>query len=255
MTSHRLIFLLFALFLRSEIALAEAYTDYNERNTNKSDTTVIHIAAANLTNLVEENETGVYQKLFKLASSNTNFSTRETHFPFRRALAEFKAKHVDCTYSFTEVLEDSLGKDAVIASYPLGAFFIYMFTQEGSTPLRSIEQLYGMKVGGINGQEQYFKNSLPKDLSFQILNTDQQGLEMLKLGRINVLIAALPDINPYLSELSFDKKYPIYGSFDRITCHNTEKNRAFLTELSPQLEKMKLDGAYKTIAGELYIDF
>lgn len=215
----------------------------------------IRIAAASLSHLVEKNNTGIYQQIFQRAVSETGFKVTELYSPFRRALAEFEHNQVDCTYSFTEVLENKLGKEAVIASYPLGAFSIYMFTKKNTEAIININDLKGLRVGGINGQEQYYIEQIPKEVKIQPLHSDKQGLDMLQLKRLDVFIAALPDISPYLGLVSFDERFPIYESYDRMTCHNTEKNRDFLSSLSLQLEKLKLNGVYKKIAGELYIDF
>ena len=231
----------------SQLSSADKLTDNN----------VITIAAARLSHLVEEDQSGIYQKIFKQASARTSFETREIFLPYRRALLEFEHEKVDCTYSFTEVLERSLGESAIIFSYPLGAFSFHIFTRNNSPVITKLSQLANLNIGAINGQEHYYLNSLPPTLhnKLKLLNTDKQGVDMLALKRLDAYVGALPDLIPYLASLSYDPEFVLYKSFDRITCHNNPKNQAFLNELTAALQAMKVAGDYQMIAGELYIDF
>jgi len=219
--------------------------------------TEILIAAPSLSHLIEKDGSGVYQKLFRRAIQKTPYTAKETFYPFKRALLEFEHNKVDCTYSYTEVLEELLGKKAIITSYPLGAFIFHAFTRKNAPAIDNLSQLYNLTIGGINGQEQYYQSILSPELKYdlKLINTDKQGIEMLKLKRLDVFLAALPDVNPFLHELSYNKDLVLYKSLDRITCHNTPKNQTFLKALSTQLQTMKEQGEYKAIAGDLYIDF
>lgn len=247
----RTYFLSIVLLITSSMALALESLNEQNKESNKS----IVIAAASLTNLVEENGLGVYQKIMNLALSDTSYNITEKFLPFRRALIEFERNNVDCNYSSTELLQDKFGTDAIISSYPLGVFIFYVFTKQDTKAISNLNDLNNLRTGGINGQAQYYQNLLPKDAKLQLLNSDKQGMQMLNLNRLDAFIAALPDLTPYIEELSFDRDYPIYTSFDRITCHNNEKNKAFLNVLSSALSKLKTEGSYKKIAGEFYIDF
>lgn len=219
--------------------------------------TEILIAAPSLSHLIERDGSGVYQKIFRRAIQKIPYTAKETFYPFRRALLEFEHNKVDCTYSYTEILEEVMGKSAIITSYPLGVFIFHAFTRKNASPINELSQLYNLTIGGINGQEQYYQSILSPELKYdlKLINTDKQGIEMLKLKRLDVFLAALPDVNPFLHELSYTKELVLYKSFDRITCHNTPKNQAFLKALSIQLQSMKEQGEYKSIAGVLYIDF
>jgi hypothetical protein len=217
----------------------------------------ILIAAPKLSHLVEKDQTGIYQRLFRRALEGTPYSVRELFLPFRRALLEFEHHQVDCTYSFTEVIEEMLGEHAIISSFPLGAFSFHIFTRKNNPAISNLEQLKNLSIGAVNGQEHYYHSRLPPELNNQLklLNTDKQGIEMLNLKRLDAYIGALPDMNPYVDSLTFDKTLVLYKSFDRITCHNTEKNQAFLNIISAQLEHLKNSGEYQRIAGDFYIDF
>jgi hypothetical protein len=253
-------YLLFAILLMFISAFTMSGTHAEERDhheKHRADKQIIKIAAASLSNLVEKDQTGIYQILFKHAMKTLPYRADEIYLPFRRALLEFEHKQVDCTYSSTEVLEAMLGKDAIISSYPLGSFYFHVFTLKDAPLINNLNQLETMHIGGINGQAHYYISLLPPTTqnNLKLLNSDSQGLEMLKLKRLDAYIGALPDLFPYLDTLSYDKEFILYQSFDRITCHNTAKNRAFLDLLSTQLEYMKNTGEYRRIAGDLYIDF
>ena len=247
-------FVCFFLFCTCAVFAKDSQPDSADQAT---ETNVITIAAARLSHLVEQDQSSIYQKLFKHAARQTRFVIREIFLPFRRALLEFEHEQVDCTYSFTEVLEQSLGENAIISSFPLGAFSFHIFTRKSSQAINKLSQLANLNIGAVNGQEHYYLDRLPPTLhnKLKLLNTDKQGVDMLTLKRLDAYVGALPDLNPYLESLNYDPKFVLYKSFDRITCHNTSQNQAFLNELSAALEAMKEAGDYQAIAGELYIDF
>jgi len=69
------------------------------------------------------------------------------------------------------------------------------------------------------------------------------------------MIGALPDLTPYVDQLSYSPAHPLVKSYDRITCHNTPYNQVFIDELSVSLRALKDNGRYKKIAKELYLEF
>ena len=85
--------------------------------------------------------------------------------------------------------------------------------------------------------------------------SDAQNLAMLEHQRFGAMIAAVPDVRPFMDELSYDPKTPLLESYDRLTCHNTEANRQFLTRLSARMKSLKEAGLYEQLAGQLYVEF
>lgn len=217
---------------------------------------VIRIAVPDITSLLTENRDGVYQRILHRALEGLDVPVTEQFFPYKRAMMVFEQHGADCIYSFTEVLERRLGDDAVIASFPLGKFTYYLFTPQDADPISSLSQVEGKTVGAVIGHETYLDGVLEgHDVNVIWSKSDAQNLAMLEHQRFGVMIAAVPDVRPFMDELSYDPKTPLLESYDRLTCHNTEANRQFLGKLSARMKSLKEAGLYEQLAGQLYVEF
>jgi len=215
----------------------------------------IHLAVPSITTLLQADGEGIYQRMFARAMASLHYPVNQEFYPYKRALVQFRAGQADCVYSFTDVLTKELGADAVIASYPLGHFRYFLFSRADRPPVRSNEELEGLRLGAVIGHESYYGEVLRYPGEILEVNSDRQAMELLRQGRIDVAIAALPDIQPYLDELAYAEEFPLYIGYDRITCHNTPQNRVFLDDLSAELKKLKEEGGYRELAGDYFLDF
>ncbi len=216
--------------------------------------TPIRLAAPLITNLVEEDGAGYYQRIIALALPRIDGQVRESFMPYKRALIEFEKQHFDCIYSFTSVLEEKLGKDVIISSYPLGAFAYYVFAPK-HVVLPTTEQLKRSIVGAVLGHERYYRHVLDAEISLDFVHSDETNLKLLSLQRIDYMIAALPDIKPHVSQLNYNPDKPLVKNFDRITCYNNDKNAQFLQRLSTVLKELKRSGRYYELEPDLYLEF
>lgn len=216
----------------------------------------VRIATPDISNLLTESGDGVYQRLMSRALEDLSWQVTEQFYPYKRALMVFQQGDADCIYSFTNVLRQKLGQDAVVASYPLGKFAFYLFAAKGAPAPAGLDELQGQEVGAVIGHETYLDPILSgRDLTVFWSKSDAMNLAMLKHGRFDTMIAALPDVAPLLDQLSYQPAHPLLESFDRLTCHNTQRNRAFVKALSTSLKALKSQGVYQEIAGPLYLDF
>ncbi|KMQ76884.1 substrate-binding periplasmic protein [Marinobacter subterrani] len=216
----------------------------------------VRLAVPGITSLLTESQDGVYQKILHRALEGLEVDVRERFYPYKRAMLVFEQGEADCIYSFTQILEQRMGEDAVIASFPLGKFTYYLFTPEGEDPVRHLSQLEGQSVGAVIGHETYLDEVLEgHDVNVIWSKSDAQNLAMLEHDRFAAMIAAVPDILPYVENLSYDPEAPLLESYDRLTCHNTEANRRFLRKLSAELRRLKEVGLYRELAGDLYVEF
>lgn len=215
----------------------------------------ISIAMPGITSLVKEDSSGIYQRIMAKALENLDVEVKQDFFPFKRALKFFDESRVGCIYAFTHVMEERWGEENLVVSFPLGAFSYYMFTPRGTTALTSTDQLKNRIVAGVIGHDAYYGPSIADKAELQYANSDQQNVELLKLGRVDVIIAALPDIRPFLRGLTFSAAHPLFRGYDRITCHRTPETERFIASLSQELLRLKEDGTYRKIAGRLYVDF
>jgi hypothetical protein len=216
----------------------------------------VRLAVPGITSLLTESQDGVYQKILHRALEELEVDVHERFYPYKRAMLVFEQGEADCIYSFTQVLEQRMGEEAVIASFPLGKFTYYLFTPAGEDPVRHLSQLEGQSVGAVIGHETYLDEVL-KDNDVNVIwsKSDAQNLAMLEHERFGAMIAAVPDILPYVDSLSYDPETPLLESYDRLTCHNTEANRRFLRKLSAELRRLKEAGLYRELAGDLYVEF
>ena len=217
---------------------------------------VVRIAVPDITSLLTENRDGVYQKILYQALDGLDVTVNETFYPYKRAMMVFEQRGADCIYSFTEVLERRMGEGAVIASFPFGKFTYYLFTPPGENPISALSKLSGETVGAVIGHETYLDGILEgHDVNVIWSKSDAQNLAMLEHQRFGAMIAAVPDVLPFLEKLSYDPDSPLLESYDRLTCHNTQANRQFLSELSTRMQQLKQAGVYEELAGNLYVDF
>ena len=216
----------------------------------------VRIAVPDITSLLTENGDGVYQKILYRALNGLDVTVSEEFYPYKRAMLVFEQRGADCIYSFTEVLERRLGEDAVVASFPLGKFTYYLFTPPGDEPVSALSKLEGKTVGAVIGHETYLDGVLEAhNVDVVWSKSDAQNLAMLEHQRFGAMIAAVPDVRPFLDKLSYDPASPLLESYDRLTCHNTQANRQFLRSLSAEMKRLKNAGVYEQLAGKLYVEF
>ncbi len=164
---------------------------------------VIRIAVPDITSLLTENRDGVYQRILHRALEGLDAPVTEQFFPYKRAMMVFEQHGADCIYSFTEVLERRLGDDAVIASFPLGKFTYYLFTPQDADPISSLSQLEGKTVGAVIGHETYLDGVLEDhDVNVIWSKSDAQNLAMLEHQRFGAMIAAVPDVRPFMANVA-----------------------------------------------------
>lgn len=214
----------------------------------------VTVAVPPLAALLQEDGEGVYQRLVARALEPLDTGIQQVYYPYRRSLQAFEAEQVDCLFSLTDVLLERYEEEEIVYSFPLGRFSFHIFTPAGETPLSSVDELDDKVVGRIMGHEVYLDTVL-EDLEFEDARSDFHGVRMLRAGRLDALIAAIPDIRPYLDQLSYSPEHPVFESYDRINCHGTERNRAFIEALSDELVRLKRENYYRREAGSLYVPF
>lgn len=215
----------------------------------------VTLAVPELTNLAETDGSGGYQRLLDQALEPLDVRVEAEVYPYRRALQVFGNAGADCLLSLTDVLEQRVGEEHFVHSYPLGTFRFHIFTPVDEPPLESVSELRGLVVGSIKGHEAYLDSVLDGKVTLEQIRSEAQAVRMLRMGRLDALIAAIPDIRPLLGRLAYAPDRPLLRSFDRINCHDTEPNRVFVRALSGELRRLKAEGVYQEVLGELYVPF
>ncbi|MCP4107322.1 MAG: amino acid ABC transporter substrate-binding protein [Desulfobacteraceae bacterium] len=213
----------------------------------------VDMIAPDLTGVVSEDGTGVYQMIMKEVSRRSGVTFTERFYPPKRAFGLFLRDKDKCIYSFTDDAVKVLGKDKVTASIPMGVFKMYVFTKKGEPALTSIFHLKGKKVAGVLELEEKLKIK-ESGIRFIITESNEDSFNVLQKGRVKAIIGFLPDMNFYTDKLSFSPKNPLLVGYDRITCHSSETGKQFVDSISPILKEMKKDGTIKKILGAFYLE-
>ncbi len=215
------------------------------------------LLAPGIIGLVEEGGTGKYQLVMREAAKRANLTVTERYYPQKRALKIFFFKDYPCIYAYTDLAVEKLGKEQVVASFPIGVFKQYIFTQKGKSVFTSISQLKGKSVGGVLGDDMqpWYPNFTKAGIHLELVASTEQNIKKLHSGRLDAMVSFLPDIVEYVDQLSFAPDHPLLISYDRITCRNTPEGRQFIEKISPVLQEMKHDGTMKKILGTFYLEY
>lgn len=91
------------------------------------------------------------------------------------------------------------------------------------------------------------------------LSSDSHSEKMLRRGRIDMILAYMPDFLDVLQleddlPLKYSEKSLFYTQEDNILCHSNEQTKEFVTAVNQQLTKMKKNGVLKELLGKAYLE-
>lgn len=196
-----------------------------------------------LTNLNKKIETDIQYKFYPAARASFVFRNKES-------LCMFPA-------SLTSNMNDS---DALIDTYPLNtakAFFLSGTVINAKNILAkdakklSIGFRRGNTFGGKIDQLAHH-NLVP-------LVSDQQSAKLLNRGRIDIILAYMPDslalLNMYpKNPLVYSDDSFFYSQGDGFLCHKTEEGIALVAALNKEIEALKSSGELKRLLGNAYLE-
>ncbi len=228
----------------------------NPQNASELEPISIDVLAPEISNLIESDGSGVYQLLLEEAARRSNITIIEHFYPQKRAITYFLNGTYLYIYAYTDLAIEKLGKEEVIASFPLGVFKQYIFSNKG-TSYSTIEQLSGLSVGGIIGDDiqPWYKDFTDKGISIKLVKSNIQNIQRIQTDKIDAFICFLPDINQYADSLGYTKDSPLFTSYDRLTAYNTRESGIVLERISKALIQMKKDGTTKDILGDFYLEY
>lgn len=222
---------------------------------NGSQASPLRIAVPPIENLLEEDGSGIYQRLVSESVESLGVEIESRFYPYRRAIRAFDAHEVDCIYSLGDVLHQTYPPEELVSSFPLGKFSFHAFTAANKPAIASVKELASLRLVAIMGHELYIESVLQGSTITDMVMSEHQAVNMLNQGRVDVVIAALPDIQPYVSQLTYSPGFSLFTGYDRLNCHNTEDNQNFIRDLSQQLMKLKSERGYERLGGEFFVPF
>ncbi|WP_281557057.1 transporter substrate-binding domain-containing protein [Thalassomonas sp. RHCl1] len=202
--------------------------------------------------LMLEDGSGAYQKLLAVLSQNAKLSYKINMLPINRAQLAFAENSQSCLLSGAGSLDNI--RHQYISSLPLGFIRLHLFNLPGKTKLTSFADLSADNtLGGLIGLKKLYDKLLPEELEIELVNNDEQNLKKLRLGRIDAVLAFLPDFRRYQAQLQYSPEFVLYQSYDSVFCHDTASNRLYIETLNRALEQITADNRYRKIMGELYM--
>lgn len=193
--------------------------------------------------------TGFYNELarFVLGSLNIDYEIR----PYRRAMRHFFENPGSCLFpkSVAALVRTNEIPTAAgfINSIPVQKTFVAVFTPTGTSPVHGPSGLNGKRVAYAMGSK--VPEYLGAEGAFFIAVADEvDKAEMLLSGRVDVLVANLPDAGIVYNHLGaplppFDPDYlPFPAATSRFLCHDTPGSQAFMDSLNKRLRHLHSSG-------------
>jgi len=142
--------------------------------------------------------------------------------PTRRARNLFSDKKLDCLIDFSHFSSESDQANGLLLSLPLSTHVFYFFTASDVSPLTSIEDAQGLVIGVPTRYEHYLKPLLTSIRAIEWARSEKQLVEMLKLERIDAILAAFPYMELYRSELSYQEISPFRPATKHLICRQSD---------------------------------
>lgn len=218
------------------------------------------ISLSKISGLLHESDpTLPYNKV--LASLNMKVATdiQYSFFPATRSAFVFNNKKAICLFpaSLTTNLDR---KNALIETIPLNnaqAFFLSSSVRSAKDILaKDAEKLIiGFRRGNTFGGN-------IKHLSHHTLlplESDEQSANMFYRGRIDTILAYMPDSLAILNmhperPLTYSKESLFYSQADSFLCHKTSEGVALVAALNEEISAMRRSGELKRLLGDAFIE-
>ncbi|NVJ98226.1 MAG: hypothetical protein HWE25_08740 [Alphaproteobacteria bacterium] len=194
--------------------------------------------------------TGFYNDLatFILEGLSIDYEIR----PYRRAMRHFFETQDSCLYpkSVASLLrtKEVPTNAGFIDSIPIQKTFVAVFTMPGRPVIENATDLKGKRVAYAMGSK--VPEYLGPDGVFFIAVADEVNkAEMLLSGRVDVLVANLPDVGMVYQHLkapmpNYDPSFqPFAAARSRFLCHDTPGNQAFMDQLNHRIKSLRISGA------------
>jgi len=220
-----------------------------------ADTLSVKIIAPHFAFIIKEDGTGVYQKTLHEAARRAGVTIEETVLPIQRAVITLFRREALCLYGMVAPVKHRLGPDGVALSYPLGVAKLHVFTPADTSPVQNWTTLHGKNVAVSIGYKPYVQPLLQTGIKIQYVPNEEGLLDMLHSGRVDALVAFLPDFLQQAPRLSYSPHHPVTVVYDSITCRNTPKGQRFVQLISAALREMHTDGTTRALQGPFYQEF
>ncbi|MCR8923537.1 transporter substrate-binding domain-containing protein [Dasania sp. GY-MA-18] len=215
------------------------------------------IAVYQLTGLINQQQTGSYNKvLSRIQSLGVNFTLQ--YSPIVRAKHNFNHQLADCIAPSDE--DGTIFNFPTIQSLPFNYAMAYIFTRHDDAIISDLQALKGKKVGVRTGMRFSAEFEQMRNSGyFEVEPVRDLALNYRKLiaKRIDAFAAYTPDIwnllnSKELAKLHYDASQSMQKHPERIVCHATLSNQAFIKQFNLALQQLKQQGELKQLLGLSY---
>lgn len=212
------------------------------------------IIGTDIPGLHQKDGKGVYDIIVNDTLVSKGLATLKV-LPPARAEAEFTSCQ-NCCFSPANKNPDfySYGGD-VTESLPMNVAKVYIFSAPGKNAFSSYSDLKGKKVGVRRGMN-YGNSFGSAKLKASEANSLEQNIKKLETGRIEAMVAYVPDAYLALKDMGKDefphkKDKPTAVHNDALVCRGVPAG--FLDKFNTNLKALTSSGKLKSILGDSYV--
>lgn len=196
---------------------------------------------------------GAYQKLMREILRRSGESAELMNYPLTRATVMFDRYKNSCYPVSLKLAVDVLRYKLIATSESINRFKIVIATLRGTAMITSFNQIRGRSIAALPAADLAAYGYTASSLTVRYVATHDQGLEMLKAGKVDAMLGSVADLIPFKDQLNYEEADPIYAVDERLVCHPGATSEAFLKKVDPTIRAMKADGSLESILGEYYL--
>ncbi|XYK81063.1 MAG: substrate-binding periplasmic protein [Labrenzia sp.] len=215
----------------------------------------IHIEAFEIRKLIEPDGSGFYLNLFNALQLDENWNIKLRVVPVLRAAENFENRRIDCMFPTSEFAIDagSVSAEESVFSDPINFIRLVAYVKNGVVPPARLSDLSGKSIAFRHGFH------LPEDIKtsaalIERVPTLQSGYQMLRAGRVDVLLAYIPDFLIFSAEngiqdVGMDRLFYLHPQREMILCRKSDKTERFIRAFNAALDRAKSNGVYAHALG------
>jgi ABC-type amino acid transport substrate-binding protein len=190
-----------------------------------------------------------YTQLYFDVTQDAPLVPELTMLPPMRSNRFFFAGNADCTFMGTDEPEFyqsfNVARDNFLLSKPFNTIRLKAYNSKKDATIKSWEELSGVRIAADSGIEQ--SSTVQRVLPFanKILYTMslKQAFDLLKLGRVEAVVAYSIDIDFYKSQSGADffhasARFDLFSTGETFTCWPSQKADHFIAHVNKRIQEL-----------------
>ncbi|TNC81369.1 MAG: hypothetical protein C9356_09725 [Oleiphilus sp.] len=198
----------------------------------------------------EQNQQGLYNKIWKLLLSYEMMDLRFQVLPFKRAVLTYEREPESCFgLGNSEVAGFYLSKPAHDPGEGYYHTRYVIMTLREAPLIESLEDLKGLSVGNVLGD---LPQKLPildalDETPVKVVR-HKQLIAMLQRNRLDAVLGATSDILPYLDQVHYSDHYSLFTNYESIICQQARPE--LFQKFRKALKQARRDNAIEAVVSE-----